>query len=291
MTPPLWVVAIEVPRAAGEIFADAFSELSETFTCFEAGKATRWRFEAILDREPDRAALEARFALLTSAAGIECESLTVERLPEKDWLAENRTQFPPVEVGRFFVYGSYFQSRIPPGRFPVMLDVGMAFGSGTHGSTRGCLLALDGLSRRRRFRHPLDLGTGSGILAITMAQCWRVAVAAVDVDPVAVRVARGNAARNSVARLVRPVVGGKPHDATLRRAGAYDLIVANILARPLEKLAPTLARALARKGMLVLSGILASQAAGVVAAYRAQGICLKCRIRLGDWTTLVLRKP
>jgi ribosomal protein L11 methyltransferase len=290
MTRPLWVVALEVPKAAGDRVADALTGLSESCSWFETGRGTLWRFEALLGAEPDRAALESLLAETLRAASLSLPEVMIARLPDKDWLAENRKQFPPVSAGRFFVYGSFFEGRVPPGRVAVELDVGLAFGAGTHESTRGCLLALDRLARRRRFRRPLDLGCGSGILAIAMARLWRVPVETADIDPVAVAVARDNARRNRLARLVRPVVSRGLRTKRLRRAAPYDLIVANILARPLERLAPTLARAGTRAGTLVLSGILAVQTPGVIAAYRAQGRALKGRIRLGSWETLVLGK-
>jgi len=208
-----------------------------------------------------------------------------------DWAAENRRQFPPMGVGRFFIYGSYFQGRMSAGRIAIKLDAGLAFGSGTHETTRGCLLAIDGLARRRKVRRPLDLGTGSGILAIAMAKLWRVPVVAADVDPVAVAVARANFRRNNIANLAASVVSDGLRDRALRSGRPYDLVVANILARPLERLAQDIASALARGGRAILSGILLDQMAGVLAAYRAQGMVAERRLRIGDWAVLNLKKP
>jgi len=286
----LWVVALEVPAAAGEIFAEAFAQIALTFSALEAGRGQRWRFEALIEEEPDRASLELVLGLAAAAAGCALPELSVAPLPARNWLADNRRQFPPTTAGRFFVHGSFFAGRPPAGRIAIALDAGLAFGSGTHETTRGCLLAIDRLARRKRFRHALDLGCGSGILAIGIAKLRQRPVMAVDNDPVALDVARANARRNGVARFVRPVLSNGLSASALRAGGRYDLVVANILARPLERLARALAHVRHGDGILILSGILACQAPGVLSAYRAQGLALKMRIGRGEWTTLVIGK-
>jgi ribosomal protein L11 methyltransferase len=291
VTPSTWVIAFEVPKEAGGIFAGAIEDFAGSHSCFDAAKRGHCRFEAFVEAKPERTALELRLSLAAAAAGVAPPDFAIRRLPPSDWLAENRKQFPPSAVGRFFVYGSYFEGSPAAGSVAIALDAGLAFGSGTHESTHGCLLALDSLARRRRFARPLDLGAGSGILAIAMAKLWRVPVAAADIDPVAVAVARANAARNAVADLLRPIVSDGTRAPALRRGRPYDLIVANILARPLERLAPHLTPMLARRGRMILSGILAAQAAGVLAAYRVQGLALERRYLLRSWATVILRKP
>jgi len=291
-TRQLWTVSLEVPKAAGGAFDEAFAAIGEAYTCFNSGEDERnWRFEILLEGEaPARKALERLVARAAKRAGIARPEISIVRLPARNWLAENRTQFPPVAAGRFFVHGSYFKGPVPGGRIPLLLDAGLAFGSGTHESTRGCLLALSVLAQDRRARCPLDLGTGSGILAIAIARLWRVAVMAADIDPIAVDVARANVRRNGVARWVRPVVSDGLARRALRGRRRYDLIVANILARPLERMAPALARAAAPRAAIVLSGILTTQVPSVLSAYRSQGWALGRRIELGLWTTLVLRR-
>ena len=289
MHSPLWVVELEVPRAAGPVFADLLGGLADDFSCFESGAA--WRFAAYLAREPARGELAALTALAAAAAGIAPPAFTLGPLPARDWLAENRRQFPPVRAGRFFVHGTAFAGRVPPGCVALALDAGLAFGSGEHASTRGCLLALDRLARRRRrIARSLDLGCGSGILALAMAKRWRGRVVAADIDPVALAVARANARRNGVAAFVRTVRSDARGRPVLRKGRRYDLILANILARPLARLAPAIAQACRRGGRVVLAGILSSQSAGVLAAYRGQGVALERRIMLGEWVTLVLQK-
>ncbi|HYB55902.1 MAG TPA: 50S ribosomal protein L11 methyltransferase [Alphaproteobacteria bacterium] len=285
-----WVVELEVPKAGGEVFADLFAGLSESFSCFETEDGALWRFAAYLERKPDRAALVARSALVAAALGLAPPEVALRRLPARDWASENRRQFPPVSAGRFFIHGSFFGGAKPPGRIVLSLDAGLAFGSGTHESTRGCLLAIDRLARRRRFRAPLDLGCGSGILGLAMARLWRRPVVAADSDSVAVEVARANARRNGLAAFVHVHRSDGLRARGLGKRRRYDLILANILARPLERLAPSFARARRPGGVIVLSGILEHQVPGVLAAYRAERLALERRIELGDWVTLIVRE-
>jgi len=204
---------------------------------------------------------------------------------ERDWLAENQCAFPPQRIGRFFIHGSHWQEPIPPAAIAVEIDAASAFGTGEHQSTRGCLLAFEALGRGRRFRRVRDIGTGSGILSIAAAKRLHCEVMASDLDPVSVRVARHHVRRNRVARLVRV-----ERAAGAGRRGGYDLVFANILARPLMLMARDMARIVAPGGVTILSGLLRRQEAGVLAAYRAQRLVLSFRIVIDDWSTLVLRK-
>jgi ribosomal protein L11 methyltransferase len=217
--------------------------------------------------------------------------LVVEELPETDWVSQSLAGLHPVEAGRFVVHGSHDRAKLPPGRIAIEIDAGQAFGTGHHATTAGCLIALDRLLRRRRFINPLDLGTGAGVLAIALAKLLRLPVLATDIDPLAVAVARENAALNRVAHLVRVETAVGVRHAAIRGRAPYDLIVANILAEPLIRLAPQVSPLLAPGGVLVLSGLLPHQRERVVAAYGAQGIRLvEARIRDG-WAVLVLARP
>lgn len=170
------------------------------------------------------------------------------------------------------------------------MDAGRAFGNGRHETTYGCLLALDHLAKTRRYRQPLDLGCGAGVLALAMARLWRVPVVATDIDPWAVAVARDNARRNHLHPWVRPLLSDGFAHPNLAAGAPYDLIMANILARPLQRLAPAIAQHLAPGGRVVLSGLLAKQDAQVRAAYMAQGLYLRRRRLLGEWLTLELTR-
>ena len=247
-----------------------------------------WRVEAY-PREPVLdAALEIRLALAAACAGGRLMHIAEERLPARDWLAENRRAFPPQRIGRFLIHGSHWRAASPSSAIAIEIDAATAFGTGEHPSTRGCLLALEKLAQRRRFRRPLDIGTGSGILAIAAAKRLHRRVIAGDIDPEAVRVARHHARRNGLAGRLRVVRAGGYRGRVLRRTN-YDLIFANILARPLALMARDLKRAITPGGAAVLAGLLRRQEALVLAAHRAQGLRLGRRLVIEGWSTLVLR--
>jgi ribosomal protein L11 methyltransferase len=190
---------------------------------------------------------------------------------------------------RFAVRGTHVSGAFVPGRITLTLDAGLAFGTGEHGSTRGCLVALEEVARRRP-RRILDLGTGSGILAMAAARLLNRPVLATDIEPWAVRVARENAALNGVARLVTVRLADGWRDPFVRAGGRYDLVFGNILARPLCLMARDLALHLAPGGTAILAGLLASQARWVLAAHRTQGLRLERMLPQGAWTTVVVRK-
>ena len=292
----LWRSFFRVPAGAVEAFWWALADECLTVSAFEddadggADPVPWWRIELLHDGPPDGVALALRLAELAAASELPPVSPTSEPVPPTDWLAEVARRFPPTRAGRFFVHGRDHAGAAPGGTAPIQIDAGLAFGSGEHATTQGCLLALDSLARTRRFRRVLDLGCGSGILAIAAATTWPARVIAADNDPVAVAVAAENAALNGVAGRVRALESeGYGHPAVTAH-GPYDLILANILADPLCALARDLARHLARRrgGVAVLSGLLDRQAAAVVRAHRPYGLRLRRTIVTGHWATLVL---
>jgi ribosomal protein L11 methyltransferase len=213
-------------------------------------------------------------------------------LPPADWLAEAYAGFPARHIGRFYVHGSH----VPPpsgGTIPLHIDAATAFGSGEHATTEGCLLAIADLVRRgARIDRVLDMGTGSGILAIGIAKLVRTArVSAVDIDEESARVASLNAELNGVGNRVRAVQGNGYRSPLAARGPRFDVIIANILARPLIRMAPSLHHRLAHGGTAILSGLLRRQEAAVLGAHKAMGLRLVGRKRIGEWTTLILRRP
>jgi ribosomal protein L11 methyltransferase len=196
----------------------------------------------------------------------------------------------PVKAGRFVVHGAHDRARVRANRIGIEIEAALAFGTGHHGTTRGCLLALDRIVKGSRPRNILDLGTGSGVLAIAAARALRRPVLASDVDARAVAIARGNARLNRVGAHVRIIhaAGLGRHD--FRKSGPFALIFANILLEPLQRLATPMARLAAPGGQIVLSGLLVGQARAALACYRARGVVLVRRIRLEGWATLVLRR-
>ena len=282
----LWRVMLIVPKAHIAAFEAALDDAATALTSFEARGG--WRIEALVAGKPDVAALETRVMVAAAALGVAPPQIAIEPLPETDWVAAARAGFPAIRVGRYHVHGSHLPA-LSAGVIDLEIDAGLAFGSGEHETTRGCLLALDALARRpRRVAAALDMGCGSGILALAIARTWGARVVAADVDAVAVRTARDNARRNRVGNRVSAVRSDGYRGATVRMRAPYDLVVANILARPLIRMAPGLARCLAPDGVAVLSGVLARQQRGVLAAHRAHGLALVRRVVVGDWPTLLL---
>ena len=285
---PLWRIAVRVEGAAAAAsVADILDELTGSVSAFEtrASEPAEWLVESYAHGVLVNAALDLRLTLVATAARGKILDLIELPVAERDWLAENRRAFPPQQIGRFFVHGSHWRERPPAGSIAIEIDAATAFGTGEHASTRGCLLAFDRLAKARRFRRPRDIGTGSGILAIAVAKTLRRVVLASDLDPVSVRVARHHARRNGVARCVRLACA-----AGVGRSRNHDLVLANILARPLAMLARDLAHAMAPGGRVILSGLLRRQEAGVLAAYRTQRLLLDRRIVIDGWVSLVLRK-
>jgi len=282
----LWRVSVDATDAEDvETAAAALDGVCSAISAFEQPNGA-WRVEGLALAPPERGVVVARLALAWSGRG-EAPAVAVERLPAHDWLRENQASFVPFRVGRFFVHGGNFTGRAPAGTVPLLIDAATAFGTGEHGSTKGCLLALSRLARPRRI---LDMGTGTGILAIAAAKRYRRNVLAADIEAEAVRVAGVNAARNGVAARIRPVRAGSYRRRPLARGAPFDLVLANILARPLALLARDLGRALGPRGVAVLAGLLPRQEALVLTAHRAAGLHLAARIDVGGWRALILAR-
>ena len=226
-------------------------------------------------------------ALLSAAFG--AGPFVVSEVPDQDWVAKVRRELPPVEAGRFFVYGSHDAALLPEGRIGLLIEAAMAFGTGHHGTTLGCLRAYDRLlNDARRFDNVLDLGCGTAVLAMSAARMGAASVLASDIDPVAVEVALANVKANRLEGRVG-CVESIGFDSPVVQAGApFDLIFANILKGPLIELAPDIAAHLASGGLAILSGLLIEQAEEIVEVYQAQGFDLQSREDLGEWSALTL---
>jgi len=286
---PTWRVVLDVPADAMPIFEAGLSELFTSVSTFEVEEGRCWAVEIFLPQPPDEEGIADHVAILAAAAGIPAPRPRIEALPPTDWLKASFEAFPAFSVGRFRIRGSHLEPGAR-GQVDLVIDAATAFGSGEHPTTAGCLLALDRLSRLVRRPRVLDVGSGTGILAFAAAKLWGVPVLATDIDGESVRVARINARVNGVGDRIRVVLADGYRHAAVAVGAPYDLIVANILARPLVAMAPALARHLAPGGRALLSGLLTRQEAMVLAAHRAQGLVLESRIRIGVWSTLVLRR-
>jgi ribosomal protein L11 methyltransferase len=298
----LWKISAVADAALADALEAAFAPNAVSVSRFEEkpgtpGAAPRWRVLALVDAAPDAAALADAVAATAGVPRAGLPEIAVEPLPDEDWLALNRRQFPPVAAGRFFIHGSHFDGMAPAGTIALRLDAGPAFGSGTHETTRGCLVAIDEamaeFAREGRPVRALDVGCGSGILALAIAAAAaedsaNIPVVATDIDPIAATTTRENAAANNLAERVVALAGEGVSGREVVAGAPYDLIVANILAEPLIALAPELAGLLAPGGFLILSGLLTSQEGEVLAACGAAGLALRRTIVLGDWSTMIL---
>ena len=264
---------------------------AEVVTCFEAPGSDMWRLEAYCTELPPYDLVEKAIADGARIAGIPVPEFVAGPVPQIDWVSENQKSFAPIRAGRFFVYPSHFDGKVPAGSLAICMDAGMAFGTGEHGTTKGCLLMIEAVLKRRRVATALDLGCGTGILAIATALASKATrMTASDIDPDAVAVSVENCRINRLQNRVRPVVSDGLDRRELNRPGAYDLVIANILAGPLQKLAPGISRVVAPGGDIILSGLLEDQEPAVMAAYRRQGLRLRGRKRLDGWSTLLVSR-
>lgn len=285
-TPALWRIEVRVPVAFAEAFAAAVEAVAEAVSWTVPDDGGPALIQGYAEAEPDAGVLGDGLTLAAEAAGLPPPAADVTWLAPRDWVADNRRDLQPLSIGRFRLLGSHHDEAPPAGSLLIRLDAATAFGSGRHATTAGCLIALQDMARTMRPRRALDMGCGSGILAIAMAKLWPVRVTAADIDPEAVRVAAANARRNGV-RLSAAVSDGYRAPA-VRAAGPYDVVVANILANPLKQMSGALTASLAPGGQAVLSGLLAADADAVIAAHRARGLRLRRRIVIDGWATLVV---
>ena len=281
VNPPLWKASVALTKLeASDVSAALELEGSaQAVLIAEEPFADGAVVEALYTEEPDA-------AYLSRIAG---RAITVAPLPDQDWIRLSQEGLPPVRAGRFFVYGAHDAGTVPHGVIPMKIEAGLAFGTGHHETTALCLAALSDLARERSFRNVLDLGCGTGLLAIGAAKLWKRRVLASDIDPVAVEVTRDNARANGVGPLVAAVTADGLTSPVLANSAPYDLLIANILAGPLTQLAPAIQKALAPGAVLLLSGLLNNQEKLVTSFY--QNLRFVGARRAGPWSALVLEKP
>jgi ribosomal protein L11 methyltransferase len=287
----LWELEFLASQDMVPLLEEAFGDLAQSVAMFEVdADRKQWRTCFYTLQEPEQADLVARLALVETLTGSHLALPTVQRVKTTDWVQATRQAFPPFSVGPFYIHGSHVETPPPPGSTPLLIDANAAFGTGEHATTQGCLLALEAICRQRVPRNALDMGCGSAILAMALGKRWHVPVLGVEIDAVSVRVARENVALNRVRREVQVVLGNGYAAPEVAARGPFDLVVANILARPLMQMAPQLARHLAPGGDVVLSGLLSWQEPMVLAAHRQQGMRLVKRWQIKGWSALWLKR-
>jgi ribosomal protein L11 methyltransferase len=296
---PTCVARLVCDEATARRVADRLSETFETAVAAFEGTDRRWNVEAHFAQAPDEA--EVRGCVGDVAGAETAAAVAFDRVEARDWIASSLAGLKPVVAWRFTVHGAHDRAGIAPNRIGVEIEAALAFGTGHHGTTRGCLLALDGILKRKaptptlprkrgREMRVLDIGTGTGVLAIAAAKALRRPVLASDIDAEAVAIARANAQLNGAAPWVTCLHAAGLTDRRIHARAPFDLVLANILLPPLKRLAAPLARLLAPDARVILSGLLATQENAALAAYRAHGLRLERRIPLDEWVTLVLTR-
>ena len=269
-----------------DLLTEIFFEGQAAIAAFERPDG-RWDVTVHFAEAPDQASIRELVGL---AAGDEvAQDIAFDTVEAKDWVKATLEDLVPVPAGRFVVHGQHDRARVPPNKLGIEIEAALAFGTGHHGTTRGCLLLLDHVLKAYRPRRVLDLGTGTGVLAIAAAKALHEQVLASDIDPLSVRVARDNARLNGTGDLVQAIRATGFSAPQFAQRGPFDLVLANILANPLRQLATPMARHLAPSALVILSGLLTHQAPGVIAAYRARGLVPLRHLRIEGWSSLLLR--
>lgn len=299
---PLWAVRFNFPRTLSGGLATRLSDALEDISVsvllhnLESADGDNWTVTLTTMGRPDIDEIFRRVLLVGEIENIpgliDKKDIIAETLPEKDWLQHVHDNFPPLTIGSFFVYGSHYQGAPPVGLIPLQIDAATAFGSGEHETTRGCIQALEQLKQKNAFQNGLDMGCGSGILAIALVRLWpAITVTAIDIDPESVTVTRRHAEMNGVSGKIQADAGDGYRAPLVATRAPYDIVAANILANPLIEMAPDLHKVLKPGGYAVLSGLLRRQRDDVVAAHEKLGLRLVHAEEIGDWQALVLQKP
>jgi ribosomal protein L11 methyltransferase len=270
-----------------DLLTESFFEGQAAIAAFERPDG-RWDVTVHFAEPPDQDSIRELVGL--AAGGEVAKAATFDTVEAKDWVKATLEELVPVRAGRFIVHGHHDRARVPANKLGIEIEAALAFGTGHHGTTRGCLLLLDHVLKAYSPRRVLDLGTGTGVLAIAAAKALHGHVLASDIDPLSVRVARENARLNGTGDLVETIQAIGFSAPQFASRGPFDLVLANILANPLRQMATAMATHLAPSGSVILSGLLPPQAQGVIAAYRARGLLLQRHLQIEGWSSLLMRR-
>ena len=285
-----YCLTLNLPAGALDIFETIFEPLDGAIVTGARDRKGLVPWQLYVAMPPADEEIERLIGIACEVAGLaEAPAYSLDKLPDVDWVAESQKALPPITAGRFRLRGSHVTEPAPPGAFDLLIEANAAFGTGRHETTRGCLLALQDIAKKQPVSTILDMGCGSGVLAMAAAKLWPCRVLGVDNDAPSIAVARDNLRANGVADAVTVFCGDGFRDARVKRAGPYELILANILAEPLCRMAQDVKTHLAPGGLVILSGLLTAQERQVTTRYRAAGLALVRRYRLGEWSTLVLK--
>lgn len=274
-------------RGIVDVLNETFEDGETAVAAFERPDG-RWDITVHFEHAPDQDAV-TNLVALAAGDGV-ADTIVFDTVEATDWVRASLEGLAPVRAGRFIVHGRHDRDKVPPNKLGIEIEAALAFGTGHHGTTRGCLTLLDEVLREYQPRRVLDLGSGTGVLAIAAAKALRINVLASDIDPRAAEVARENAKLNGVGNLVDSICAtgfSAPHFAA---RAPFDLVLANILANPLKALATPMSRQLAPSGLVILSGLLLPHTTGVIAAYRSRGLVLRRHLRLDGWSSLLMQR-
>jgi ribosomal protein L11 methyltransferase len=274
-------------KRLASILAETFDPEAVAAAAFETPSG--WAVEAHFAREPDR--VKVADLVRATAGEATAGAISFEILQPKDWIAASLESLAPVPVGRFVVHGAHDRIKVAGNRIGIEIEAALAFGTGHHGTTQGCLAAIERIAKTKRPKRILDIGTGTGVLAIAAARAWHRAVMATDIDPLSVTIAHANAEANRAGAYVRVVRAAGVNAPAIRAARRYDLVFANILLPILKDIARPVRRLSAKGGSVILSGLLPEQANAALAEWRAQGFVISRRDIIEGWVTLTLIRP
>ena len=277
----------QAAKGVVDVLTEIFFDGEAAIAAFERPDG-RWDVTVHFADAPDQSSIRE---LVGIAAGDEvARAIAFDTVEAKDWVKATLEELVPVRAGRFIVHGKHDRARVPPNKLGIEIEAALAFGTGHHGTTRGCLILLDEVLKAYCPRRVLDLGTGTGVLAIAAAKALHGRVLASDIDPLSVRVAADNARLNGTGDLVETIRAIGFSAPQFRQRGPFDLVLANILANPLRQMATPMSGHLAPQALVILSGLLPPQASAVIAAYRGRGLVLKRHIQIEGWSSLLMCK-
>jgi ribosomal protein L11 methyltransferase len=277
----------QAAKRVADLLTETLVDGEAAVAAFE-GAGGRWDITVHFTDAPDQGAIRELVGLAAGKAI--AQAIRFDTVEPKDWVKATLEELVPVHAGRFIVHGRHDRARVPPNKLGIEIEAALAFGTGHHGTTRGCLLLLDHVLKARWPRRVLDLGTGTGVLAIATAKALHGRVLASDLDAQSVKVAAGNARLNGAGGLIKTIQANGFSAQAFRRHGPFDLVLANILANPLRQMATPMSAHLAPGALVILSGLLPAQADAVIADYRARGLVLRRHIQLEGWSSLLMAK-
>jgi ribosomal protein L11 methyltransferase len=288
----LWAASFAAAQEIADDLSEALADGSLSLAVVAPPRTGKAEIEAIFDAPPDAATLQTRIDILASSNDVKPPKLRIRELPKLDWLKKVSEDFPPLPIARWVVYGAQHREAAAKYRhMRLQIDATSAFGTGEHPTTRGCLLMLDWLLKRNAPANMLDVGCGTGILAMAFSKTTRKRAIGIDLDPDSVAIARNNIRVNGLGSCMRVALGNGYRSPMIKGHAPYDLIMANIFAGPLCRMAYDLKRHLKPGGMAILSGLLTRQANAVIAAHRMQRLYLVKHIKIGEWSVLALTYP